>query len=79
MKQVTIVMFCAILLVLTMDRSMTAQSKTEPPKVAWQYSQKRPFNWYYPREYQYYYPQLRAPSGGCRVIYSNGTFLYDCS
>ncbi len=35
--------------------------------------QERPFSWYYPYEYQYYYPKKRD---SCYWQYSNGAYFY---
>ncbi len=40
-------------------------------------SSKRPFSWYYPNQYQYYYPRKQVDS--CYWIYSNGSYFYKCS
>lgn len=38
---------------------------------------KRPFSWYYPYSYQYYYP--RHQNNSCYWLYTNGTYVYTCS
>jgi len=41
------------------------------------YGDRRPFSWYYPYNYQYYYPP-RDGYNSCHWIYSNGTYFYSC-
>lgn len=41
-------------------------------------SNKRPFSWYYPYKYQYYYPR-RHGYDSCYWIYRNGAYYYTCS
>jgi hypothetical protein len=44
-------------------------------------SNRRPFSWYYPYNYKYYYPRPHYEGGpptgsGGYWIYSNGTYMY---
>lgn len=39
---------------------------------------RRPFNWYYHYDYQYYYPRHHRQDS-CYWIYSNGAYIYSCS
>lgn len=49
-------------------------------KVSMQYGQKRPFSFYYPYNYQYYYPrpEYHRSSQSCYWLYTNGTYVYYC-
>ncbi|MEZ5314847.1 MAG: hypothetical protein R3E91_01345 [Chlamydiales bacterium] len=45
-----------------------------------QYQQKRPFNFYDPYPYQYYYPrpEYKSHSKSCYWLYTNGIYVYSC-
>lgn len=46
-----------------------------------QYGQKRPFSFYYPYNYKYYYPrpEYHRTSQACYWLYTNGTYVYYCN
>ncbi len=41
------------------------------------HGERRPFNWYYPNRFEYYYPRHHQDS--CNWIYSNGAYSYKCN
>jgi len=41
------------------------------------YTHSRPYSWYYPYNYNYYYPQLKV-YGSCQLTYIDGVFVYVC-
>ncbi len=49
-------------------------------RAAIQYGQKRPFSFYYPYSYKYYYPrpEYHRSSYACYWLYTNGTYVYTC-
>ena len=55
----------------------TSSSEITITKVRAISGDRRPFNWYYPYEYQYYYPRQQYDS--CYWIYSDGSYFYRCS
>lgn len=50
-------------------------------KASVQYGQKRPFSFYYPYNYRYYYPrpEYHRSSQSCYWLYTNGTYVYYCN
>ena len=52
----------------------TTGGKIERVSVQW--GQRRPFSWYYPYSYRYYYPQRNERT--CNWIYYNGRYVYKC-
>ena len=53
----------------------TTDGRVERVSVQW--GQRRPFSWYYPYSYRYYYPQRNERS--CNWIYQNGRYVYKCN
>lgn len=49
-------------------------------QVSIEYGQKRPFSFYYPYQYKYYYPRPHygGNSPSCYWLYTNGTYVYYC-
>ena len=45
-------------------------------RVSVQWGRRRPFSWYYPNSYRYYYPQRNERS--CNWVYYNGRYVYRC-
>lgn len=52
----------------------------EVQKVAVQYGHKRPFSFYYPYNYKFYYPrpEYHRSASSCYWQYTNGTYVYTC-
>lgn len=42
------------------------------------YTQTRPYSWYYPYKFNYYYPQLQIYGRSCQLTYIDGVFVYTC-
>lgn len=49
-------------------------------KASVEYGNKRPFSFYYPYNYKFYYPhpQYHAKANSCYWLYTNGTYVYYC-
>ncbi len=45
-----------------------------------QYGRTRPYSFYYPYNYRYYYPrpEYHRSSQSCYWLYTNGTYVYSC-
>jgi hypothetical protein len=72
---------CVVLLLCVWTVAPHAEQTAVQMKPVWdQYQEKRPFSWYYPYEYEYYYPR-RTPQKQvqCYWIYTNGAYFYVCS
>jgi len=52
-------------------------SQVTVQKVRISQGDKRPFSWYYPHSWEYYYPRDKVDS--CYWIYTNGVYTYTCS
>lgn len=63
---------------LTTLQSDNASPSSSMQKVGISYGERRPFSWYYPEKYQYYYPR-RPVYDACYWVYTNGVYVYTCN
>lgn len=66
------------LLTLSIDSGMTSDLMIQQAGV--QYGHTRPFSFYYPYNYKFYYPRPEYHNGShaCYWLYTNGTYVYYC-
>ena len=80
MKHLIFGMFLGLVVCLPLGSGLMAQPDYTVQRSAIQYGQKRPFSFYYPYNYKYYYPrpEYRRTSQACYWLYTNGTYVYYC-
>lgn len=89
MKKIVFSILLGLSALMPAGESLTANiSELQIQTAGIEYGQRRPFSFYYPNNYQYYYPRPEygtqydndyyPSSNQCYWLYTNGTYVYYC-